>query len=330
MARAKAIPPIFVIFGDEEFQKVQSLEQTLNQLLPPDVDRGMALSEYDGSKSEDTGGPHIAAVLTDLRTQPFLADRRVVVIRDADKFVSAHREKLEDYCASPSPVGTLVLECRSFLKTTRLAKAIPPAGLLECKKLKGEALIAFAMNRARELGKQLDTATATLLVERIGADQGIIANEVDKLSTYVDQRGTITPKDVAELVGLTREELIFATVESAALGRLAEALTRWRQMLMLDKDVVYPALGGIAWKLRSLLAAHQQKTAGGNLFSIAAKSGFYNRQEELAKILTRLPELRIARAIAGVAQLDQQVKTGLRSIESGVEALLTDLAAATH
>ncbi|MBL8878648.1 MAG: DNA polymerase III subunit delta [Phycisphaerales bacterium] len=328
MARAKAIPPIFVIFGDEEFQKIQSLEQTLNHLLPPDVDRGMALSEYDGSKSEDAGGPQIAAVLTDLRTQPFLADRRVVLIRDADKFVSAHRETLEEYCAAPSPVGTLVLECRSFLKSTRLGKAIPPAGLLESKKLKGDALIAFAMDRARALDKQLDAATATLLVERIGADQGVIANEVEKLALFVDQRPAITAHDIAELVGLTREEVIFNAVELAALGRLSEALTGWRQMLAIDKDAIYPALGGIAWKLRTLLSAHQQKTAGGNLFSIAAKSGFYNRQDELAKILARLPELRTARAIADVAQLDQQVKTGLRSIESGVEALLADLAAA--
>lgn len=327
MARTATIPPIFVIFGDEEFQKVQSLEQTLNRLLPPDVDRGMAFTEYDGSKTEDAGGPSIAAVLTDLRTQPFLADRRVVLIRDADKFVSANREKLEDYCRAPSSVGVLVLECRTFLKTTRLAKAIPTAGLLECKKLKGDALIAFAMDQARAAGKQLDAATATLLVERIGNDQGMVANEVEKLAIYTAARPSITSDDVAALVGLTREELIFATVESAALGQLSDALTRWRQMLALDKDVIYPALGGIAWKLRSLLAAHQQKAGGGNLFSIAAKSGFYNRQEELGRILARLPELRLARAIAQVAHLDQQVKTGLRSIESGVEALLTELAA---
>lgn len=327
MARGASIPPIFVIFGDEEFRKVQALEQTLDRLLPPDVDRGMALCEYDGAKPEEAGGPAIAAVLADLRTLPFLADRRVVLIRDADRFVSAYREKLEEYCRAPSAVGTLVLECRTFLRTTRLAKAIPAAGLLECKKLRGDALIAFAVEQAHAAGKQLDPATAALLVERIGNDQGIVANEIEKLALYTASRTRITPEDVAALVGLTREEMIFAAVDAAAQGRLAEALTQWRQMLALDKDVIYPALGGIAWKLRSLLSAHQQKAAGGNLYAIANKTGYYNRADDLAKILTHLPETRIARAVAQIARLDQQVKTGLRSIESSVEAVLAGLAA---
>lgn len=326
MAKTTTLPSIFVIFGDEEFQKVQTIEQTLDRLLPPEIDRGMALCEYDGAKAEDAGGPGLAAVLADLRTLPFLSDRRVVLIRDADKFISAHREKLEDYCRAPSAVGTLILECRTFLKTTRLAKAIPASGLLECRKLRGDALIAFAVEQARKTGKQLDPATAALLVERIGNDQGMVANEIEKLALYIAERPRITAEDIATLVGLTREELIFATVDAAAQGRAAEALTRWRQMLALDKDVIYPALGGIAWKLRSLLSAHQQKTAGGNLYAIANKTGFYNRQDDLAKILSRLSESRIARAVAQIALLDQQVKTGLRSIESGVEAVLVGLA----
>ena len=56
-------PPIIVVFGDEEFQKSQALARLLDALLPAGVDRALALSEYEGTKREEQGGPTLAAVM---------------------------------------------------------------------------------------------------------------------------------------------------------------------------------------------------------------------------------------------------------------------------
>ena len=122
------IPPIAVFFGDEEYRKSVLLKEALDEFLPPEVERSTALTTYDGTRPPDQGGPSLAAVLDDLATLPFLSDRRVVVVRDADRFVSAHREALERYLEKPAATGVLVLECRSFLGTTRLSKAVVAAG----------------------------------------------------------------------------------------------------------------------------------------------------------------------------------------------------------
>ena len=223
---SRSIPPIAVIFGDEEFQKTTVLHTVLDRLMPPEVDRGLALCEYDGSQGDEQGGPSLAAVMDDLATLPFLADRRVVVVRDADRFISAHRARLERYFQSPSPTSTLVLVCRSFPKKTRLRAAAEAAGayLKECKRLTSRGLIEFVISECTQRGKQIARSVAGRLLDLVGTDQGKLVGEVEKLCLYVGDRPSISAADVADLVGLSREEKVFAVVDAAAVGRPAIAL----------------------------------------------------------------------------------------------------------
>ncbi len=324
----RGLPPVAVIFGDEEFQKTEALRQLLDELLPAEVDRGMALCEYDGTQTEELGGPSLAAVMDDLRTLPFLADRRVVVVREADKFITAHRPQLERYCQAPAERGVLVLCCRSFPKTTKLYKSVAAVGgrLIECKKLSARGLLEFVRDQARKWGKQMDPAVAARLLDLVGSDQGLLASEVEKLCLYAAARRSITLEDLSELVGLSREEKVFAVMDAAGAGRPDQALRLWHQVTTTDPAAVYKAAGGIAFKLRSWLNAHQLIEQGLPLSAVAPKVMMWRRERELGAILRRLPPTRIKRTLAALAELDAQAKSGARSIDNGVEALLLDLA----
>lgn len=327
-ARKSDIPPLVVIFGEEESQKLAALRRTLDELLPPTVDRGMALSEYDGTRSEEQGGPSLAAVMDDLATLPFLSDRRVVVVRDADRFITAYRERLEGYVSRPHPCAALVLACRSFPRTTRLAKAAVAAGcpIHECRTLRGRELIQFVQAAAQERGKRLEYPVAARLVELIGSDQGVLESEVEKLALFAADRPAISDDDVSDLVGLTREERIFAAVDLAGAGQLTPALRTWRGVLATDPSAVFKVVGGIAYVLRRWLAAQEMLAEGQRIGAIAPKVMMWGREDQLQTILRRHSHLRVQRSLARLAQLDAQAKVGLRSIECGVEALLVELA----
>jgi len=321
-------PPIVVILGDEAYQKSVALHRTLDELLPPEVDRALALTEYDASQSEEQGGPTLAAVMDDLTTLPFLADRRVVVIREADKFITVCRERLESYLQAPSPTGTLILECRSLPKNTRLYKAVTPAGgrLHECKKLSGRDLADFVRAEAQARGKPMDHAAAARLAELVGSEQGTLATEVEKLSLYAADRPSITQQDVARLVGQSREEKIFAVMDAAAGGNLPHALHLWDQVLTTDPAAVYRAVGGIAYVIRRWLAAHRMLADGLPISAVAPKVMMWRRERELDALLHQLPPHRIRQILAALSKLDSQAKLGTRSIRAGVEALLVELA----
>lgn len=329
MASAKSSPtatrpPVVVIFGEEEFAKSKQLAETLHALLPPEVDRALALSMYDGTLPDDAGGPTLAAVMDDLMTLPFLSERRVVVIVESDKFVSAHRERLERWVESPSPTGVLVLVCRSFPKTTRLYKAAVAAraGLHECAKLSPRAVPEFINAEADRFGKRFDRAAAGQLAELIGPDQGSLSNEVEKLSLYVGERPTITLNDVRDMVGQTREEKIFAVMDAAGVGDMAGALRLWRNVLETDRDAIYRAVGGLAFVLRKWLTAQELRADGAPVGAIAPKVMMWGRERELQTLLERLPMPRLRRLLLHLAEVDTQSKSGTRSIENGVEALL--------
>ena len=321
-------PPVVVIFGAEEHGKSVALRATLNELLPPEVERALALSEYDGERAEDDGGPSLAAVMDDLRTAPFLADRRVVVVREADKFVTAAREPLEAYAQAPAPTATLILCLKSFPKTTRLYKSVDASGgrLIECRALNQRGLIDFVIAEARARGKALDASVAESLVALVGPEQGALAGEVEKLALFAADARAITREHVAALVGLSREERIFAVLDAAALGQTERALELWRNTLATDPAAAFKATGGVAFVLRRWLAAHEMRAAGEPVHEIAPRVMMWRRAAELQRLLDRLPAARLKRMLARLAELDAQAKVGERSIEHGVEALLIQIA----
>jgi DNA polymerase-3 subunit delta len=329
VAGKQPAPPFVVIFGEEDHQRHTALHRTLDALLPPEVDRALAFSEYDATQDEEHGGPTLARVFEDLTTLPFLAERRVVLIRSADSFITSHRAKLEHYAEKPAATGNLILECRSFPKTTKLYKAVAAADgeLIECKKLTGRALSDFLHDEARARGKRLDRAAAARLLELTGPDAGLLASEVEKLALYTADRSEITPADVADLVGQSREEKIFAVLDDAAAGELKPALRGWHHVLRTDPAAVYRAVGGMAYVIRRWLNAHQLAADGLPTRTIASKSMMWGREQQLEAILRRLPPPRLRRLLAALSDLDAQAKQGARSIENGVESLLVWLAA---
>ncbi len=323
-------PPTIVVYGDDEHRKSHVLTEALDNLLPPEVDRSLALSSFDGSQKEDQGGPTLARVLEDLATLPFLSDRRVVLIREADGFISQHRERLETYVQAPSATGVLVMECRSFPKNTKLHKLVVAndGETHECKKLGGGALVRFVVDEAAARNKRIELEAAARLVDLVGQESGTLAAEIEKLALYAAERAEITAQDVGTLVGQSREEKIFAVMDAAALGRLPNALRLWRETLATDPNAIYKAVGGMAFVVRRWLGAHRMRSDGDSDNAVAGKLMMWGRPRDAESLLRRQSPRRLLAALASIAQLDSQAKSGTRSIETGVETLLVRLAGA--
>lgn len=332
MAGKKGLPPIAVVFGEERARKADELARLLDELLPPGTDRGMALIEYDGSRPEDSGGASFATIADELHTLPFLADRRVVVVRDADAFISRCREPLERYAARPSPAGTLVLECRSFPKTTRFHKAVLAAGgsVTELRRLAPREAVELVTTAVRQRGKRIDAQTAERLVNLVGPEYGPLLSEVEKLCLYCAARAEVRADDVSDLVGESREERIFAVMDAALDGSLPDALKLWRQVVTTDRAAAFKALGGIAYVLRGRLAAHRMAADGLPLSAIAPKLLMFRRERDLERQLRRFPAPRLQRMLASLAQLDLHSKLGLASVERGVEVFLVQTCGRGH
>src|SRR6185312_6494315 len=126
-AKAKR-QPLYALAGDEDFLK-RRVRDTIVATILGDADPAFAVSNYPAEKLD------FSTVRNDLDTLPFLGPCRIVIVEDADEFVTAHRAKLEEYAAHPSSAGVLVLEVKSFPETTRLARPFPAPRRLPARRL---------------------------------------------------------------------------------------------------------------------------------------------------------------------------------------------------
>ena len=284
------IKPIYVLYGSDEFLR-DEYRRTIVERILDGADPQTAVSLFDATVE-------LPVVLDELRTLPFLAPRRAVVIRDADIFVTAHRGSLEKYLQSPSSGSSLILLVSSWVKTTRLAKLTGKIGeAIDCSAPNGSRLIAWLGKAAGKRGKKVAPSAAELLIQWRGEDLAALSGELEKLSLYVGERQTITEDDVTELVVATTGPGAFSLTNAITAGETAAALKALAGS-MTRRGEEFKMLGMIAWHLRRALAAAQQIDAGRRpdlrmphhqksaFVAMVKRRGIRNLQRDFRKLLT--------------------------------------------
>jgi DNA polymerase-3 subunit delta len=306
---ATADPPpqrLYVLSGDEDFLKRLVREKVLGQLLGG-ADPDLAVSGYSGEKLD------FSTVRNELETVPFLAPCRVVVVENADPFVTNHRSALEQYAARPSPVGVLILDVRTFPESTKLAKALPEAAKIACKPPAGHRLPAWCVERAKTgYGKRLTAAAAELLVERVGPTMGLLDQELGKLATAAGTRATIGAEEVEKLVGRSRSADVFRILEAIGDGKPGVALSILEELFAEGEDPL-AVVGPLTAQLRKLVAVARFTAAGlplGEAMNAAKVPGWEKARQGCEKQLRHLGRRRLEKLTEWLAELNLGLKGG--------------------
>ncbi len=236
--------PVYVLVGEERFLKQLALER-IEALVFGEEGNDFARTAYEGDNTD------WATVRDELETLPFLSPRRLVIVQDADDFVSQNRESLEGYVKQPSRVGVLVLDVETWTKTTRLAKALDEKVTIRCEPIKDSSRLAQWCGgwASKRHGKSLPGPAAQLLVELIGPEMGVLDQEIAKLATYVGDRPQIDAKDVDTLVGHSRFNTAWEMLDALAKGERQAAFNTLHRLLDQGEEPL-AILGAMSWQLR--------------------------------------------------------------------------------
>jgi DNA polymerase-3 subunit delta len=242
---ARASPePIYVLHGDEDFIKRQVLA-VLRKVVLESEDDSFGLTSFPGDKAV------FAEVRSELETLPFAGPRRLVIVENADPFVTASRALLEKYFSQPSKNGTLVLDVKSWPATTKLAKMLGDPATIVCKAMQAYRLPAWCMKWMPQHGKQLSSDAASLLVELVGSDMGLLDQEMKKLAIYVGTNKEVTAADVDTLVGSSRAENMWKIFDAIGAGQSGPALTILDRLMDQGEEPLR-ILGAFSMQLRRL------------------------------------------------------------------------------
>ena len=285
------------LHGDDDYLKQEVLLR---------IRQGKATDFFEGS---DTEWRDVRDTLT---TASLFGDSaETVVVEEADKFVTEYRDKLEDWLAAPKGNRTLVLEVKSWPKTTRLAKATDKKGLaIDCgvpADNKGGRLSKFVTTAKKWLNQRakkihqvkLERSACDQIFEFMPLSLGIIDQEVAKLALLADN-GVIDTPLVEKHVGDWKTRETWDMIDAMVEGRAAEAMKQLDRLLGSGEHPI-PLLGQVAYTLRKFATAarlvEQTEAAGRrvSLHQVLGKAGFWKNKLDSAG--TQLRSISRPRAI---------------------------------
>ena len=247
--RAGKTGPLYLLEGDDQ----QSRHDLANEFANV-VDEGLqAFNVQSFYANEATNAPGrdqlIGSLLSNARTLPMMAARRVIVVHEADRLLAPRRakdddqqeldlprkgkrgttpaEELEAYVENPEPMTTLVFVSGPLDANRRIVKLLRKhADVVDCGTLTSprEATI-WIQKRLEKDELTIEPKALSLLLETTGLSLGRIRAEVEKLVLYAAGESGINAQHVRDLViPQSESEGVFALIEAVRNSNAPRAL----------------------------------------------------------------------------------------------------------
>jgi DNA polymerase-3 subunit delta len=239
---------------------------------------------------------------------------KIVLIENADDFVSANRPHLEAFAEKPIGKSKLVLEVNKWPKNTKLFKKVDKQGLaVECSELTGAKLTGWLTKQAKEeYEKTLTRDAAQLITELAGSSLGLLNQELQKLASYVGERDKISVDDVRTLVGGWKAETTWTMINAVRDGDIDVALNCLQKLLHAG-EAPQRILGGMNYVFKKIARATELSRKGKSLPGALKEAGVYYKEvAAVEQYLRRIKRPRAERILNRLALADYQLKGGSR------------------
>jgi DNA polymerase-3 subunit delta len=256
--RSGTFRPVYFLHGEEPFY-IDQITQLIEETALVAHEKGFNQVVCYGKEV------NIGTILNQARRYPMMAERTVVIVREAQEIPDLGKEDarqlLEKYLLTPQLSTVLVLahKHKSLNSRKSLAKALEKHALVvETKKLYDNKLPDWIIAYAKQQGWQLQPDAARLMAEHIGNDLIRIAKELDKLLLNLRQKQPIGPEQIQQYVGISREYNSFELQKALQQRDVLKANRIVREFAKNSKDhPLIPLIALLYNYFSRLLLVHQ-------------------------------------------------------------------------
>lgn len=217
---------LYLFYGEENYL-IQLYERRIKKALLLPEDEMMNLDIMQNPQDP-------VAAKASIETLPFMAERRLVIIKDSGAFETrpGKLSELADYMQD-IPESTTLLWIESKVdKRSKLYKAVQKYGYaVDFKRLSENELLTWIGQELHRRGLTMDRSTAAYFYSLTGNDMNRIITELEKLVSYVKEAGVITRQDVDQIVSVTIESNVFKLTDYLGNQQPAAAYRIYRQLL---------------------------------------------------------------------------------------------------
>jgi len=306
--RAKRYAPVYLLQGEEPYY-IDVISDYIEQNVLSDAEKGFNQVILYGKETP------VSTILTHARRFPMMAERQVVVVREAQEIPDLGKDTgqklLLDYFQRPVPSTILVLchKYKSLDKRKELGKkADQLVTSLSFKKLYDNQLPDFVEEYVKSKGGSVEGGAVRVFCESVGVDLSRMATEIDKVLTAKPGGYRITESEVMSQVGMSREFNVFELQRALVMQDQLKALqianyfassTRKNPLIM-----IVAFLYGFYVKLFAMASASSKGDSGS---ANALKISSYAMKDYTAA-LSRYPVSKLAECVLLLKETDLKLK----------------------
>lgn len=300
------LAPVYLFYGPGEFRMEKVLDQFKS--LVPEGMRDLNLEILYGGETEPD------KILEHARSLPFLAERRMIIVRRTEAFAAEGLSRFLPYFQDPSPSTCLVFVAsrtdfnKPFYKTLRsLGWAV------RFEELKDQEAIRWIVKTASEKGFKIDPQAAAYLRDIVGNKTRELYGELEKLSLRFD--GEVGIEQVKESVKHSRIYTVFELINQIASRNKGASLVVLDRFLEEEdkKDAPLRVIGMLNRQIRLLWRTKPLVAKGADPRDLMKELGtHYYGAMELLKQAKGWRAEELERAFDLLYQADGRIKSGSR------------------
>lgn len=304
---------VIALGGNNSFLLRQELQRLTSGFVAEHG--GTALERLDG---EETEFGRISEALTSL---PFLANKKMVVLRagSANKQFMEQSEKLLGDL--PETTDLILVEPKLDKRLSYYKWLKKHSDFHEFDEPDTASLARWLTDTAKVQGGTLSAADARYLVERVGINQQLLGNELDKLLLFDPK---VTRATIDQLTDPTPQSKIFDLIDAAFAGDRKRTLDLYAEQRALKVEPPQ-IISMLTWQLNILAII---KTAGDRspqTIAAEAKLSPYVVQKS-ARLSAKTPLATLKKQINDLLTIDVKTKSQNLDADEALQHYLLTLA----
>jgi len=225
--------PLYLIHGEDEYYKEQCLRFLIDTWAPPSS-RDFDYAVFYGGEAP------ISLICEQLDILPFLAENRVVVVKEVDKYDANSLKALLPYLENPVPNAILILTAVKMDERLVFFKTIDKQGhTIKCPEPKYPKDLRLWLERElKQLNRAIEPRAMEFFIQQLPFDYYLAWQELQKLLLITEEGKPITYDSVKASLGVERSNSIFDLQNAVGSRNLKESLTILTNMLSAGEQPI--------------------------------------------------------------------------------------------
>jgi DNA polymerase-3 subunit delta len=297
------IKPIYFLMGEEPYY-IDKLSDYIEEKVLSEEEKGFNQTVLYGRDVS------IEDIISTAKRYPMMAERQVVIVKEAQDLIRTI-DKLESYADNPMATTVLVFcyKYKTLDKRKKVTKLLAKNGVVyESKKLY-ENQVGDWIKRVLSGKKYLIEPKANaMLVEFLGTDLSKINNELEKLQIILPVGSTITPKDIEENIGFSKDFNVFELRKALGERNQLKAYTIAKNFAQNPKDNPMVVTTSLVFSFFiQLLKYHGLKDKNPkNVAAVIGVNPFFLKEYDVA--LKNYPMKKVSQIVGALRDIDVKSK----------------------